>query len=114
LATLDIFEEDDVLMRNRARAEKMTQALSTLANHPQVKHFRNRGMIWAFDAVIQDAAEAATFSRRFFSAALQQELLVRPIGTTVYLMPPYILENEETELLATRTASVFGQVMKEA
>ena len=36
-------------------------------------------MIWAFDAVLDHAA-AATFSRRFFTTALEHELLLRPIG----------------------------------
>ena len=69
-------------------------------------------MIWAFDAVIDDAAKAASFSRRFFAEALQQELLLRPIGRTVYLMPPYILDDEETALLAARTQAVFDKVVE--
>ena len=70
-------------------------------------NFRNKGMLWAFDAVGADAA----FSRRFFSAALEHELLLRPIGNTVYLMPPYILSDDEIALLAARTHAVFDQVM---
>jgi adenosylmethionine-8-amino-7-oxononanoate aminotransferase len=107
LATLAIFEEDDVLNRNRERGDRLTAALQPLAAHPKVKHFRRRGMIWAFDAVTDDA----TFSRRFFATALEHELLLRPIGRTVYLMPPYILDDEETGLLAERTLAVFEQVM---
>lgn len=112
LATLTIFTEDDVLNRNRERASRLTQALQPLATHAKVRHFRQRGMIWAFDAAIDDPALLASFSRRFFSAALEQELLLRPIGNTVYLMPPYILDDDEISLLATRTLSVFEQVIK--
>ncbi len=111
LATLAIFEEDDVLNRNRERAEKMRAALAPLVAHPQVSHFRQRGMIWAFDAVVDDPAQAATFSRRFFTEALQNELLLRPIGRTVYLMPPYILDDEEIAGLASRTQAVFEKVI---
>jgi adenosylmethionine-8-amino-7-oxononanoate aminotransferase len=111
LATLAIFDEDDVLNRNRARAARLTEALSPLATHPRVRNFRSRGMIWAFDAVVDDAAAAATFSRRFFTEALEHELLLRPIGRTVYLMPPYILDDEEIALLASRTQTVFDRVV---
>jgi adenosylmethionine-8-amino-7-oxononanoate aminotransferase len=114
LATLDIFEQDEVLSRNRDWALYFTESLAPLIRHPKVAHFRQRGMIWAFDAVIDDAAKVATFSRRFFTAALQQELLLRPIGRTVYLMPPYVLNEQETHHLATRTLQVFEQVMGEA
>jgi adenosylmethionine-8-amino-7-oxononanoate aminotransferase len=111
LATLAIFDEDDVINRNGERAERLTAALIPLAQHKKVQHFRQRGMIWAFDAVIEDAAAAATFSRRFFSAALEQELLMRPIGRTVYMMPPYVLNDDEMDGLAARTLKVFEQVI---
>jgi adenosylmethionine-8-amino-7-oxononanoate aminotransferase len=112
LATLAIFREDDVLNRNKRRAESLTAALAPLAQDERVRHFRQRGMIWAFDAVETDPTRAATFSRRFFAAALENELLLRPIGTTVYLMPPYVLDEDETALLAARTRKVFDQVMQ--
>lgn len=110
LATLAIFEEDDVLNKNRLRAARLSAALAPLARHAQVKNFRQCGMIWAFDAVLDDAA-AADFSRRFFTTALEHELLLRPIGNTVYMMPPYILNDEEIEILAVGTRTVFEKVM---
>ncbi len=117
LATLEIFESDDVLVQNRVKAEAITQALQPLAQHAQVKHFRQQGMMWAFDAVFdgtKDEQAAKTFSRRFFTQALQEELLLRPIGNTVYLMPPYILNQEEISLVGERMLKVFNHVMGEA
>ena len=99
LATLDIFKQDDVIQNNRARAKRMTVAAQPLAAHPRVRRFRNTGMIWALEV---DGADAS-FSRRLFEAALVREVLLRPIGTTVYFMPPYILSDAEMDLLATRT-----------
>jgi adenosylmethionine---8-amino-7-oxononanoate aminotransferase len=112
LATLQIFKDDNVLQNNKLRAAALTAALSPLAEHERVRHFRQAGMIWAFDAVEPDAARAATFSRRFFSCALENELLLRPIGRTVYLMPPYILSHEEMAGLAERTRLVFESVIE--
>jgi adenosylmethionine-8-amino-7-oxononanoate aminotransferase len=112
LATLEIFKEDDVLAGNLVRAEMLSQALRPLATHSKVKHFRQQGMIWAFDAQVDDPQLAATFSRRFFASALKHELLLRPIGTTVYLMPPYILSDADTGLLAERLQTVFDEVMQ--
>ncbi|MBI3711654.1 MAG: aminotransferase class III-fold pyridoxal phosphate-dependent enzyme [Burkholderiales bacterium] len=113
LATLEIFESDDVLAQNRVKAAAITQALQPLAQHGQVKHFRQQGMMWAFDAVVDNDA-AKTFSRRFFTRALQEELLLRPIGNTVYFMPPYIVNQEEISLVGERMLKVFNQVMGES
>jgi adenosylmethionine-8-amino-7-oxononanoate aminotransferase len=103
LATLDIFEDDNVLVANRVRSARLSMALEPLAQHKRIRHARNRGMIWAFDAIDADP----TFARRFFAEATRQELLLRPIGSTVYLMPPYILSDEEIDGLAARTLAVF-------
>ena len=107
LATLDIFDEDDVIVNNRERARKLGDALAKVAQHPSVGKVRQRGMICAFD-VTPDVA--AGFSRRFFAEALKHELLLRPIGTTVYWMPPYVLSDEEMVLLGDRTLEVLEKV----
>jgi len=112
LATLAIFEEDDVLAGNLVRAEKLSQALKPFTTHSKVKHFRQQGMIWAFDAQVDDLQLAATFSRRFFASALKHELLLRPIGTTVYVMPPFILSDADNALLAERLHTVFDEVIR--
>jgi adenosylmethionine-8-amino-7-oxononanoate aminotransferase len=36
------------------------------------------------------------FAREMFSNSLDQGILIRPIGNTIYVMPPYILSSEET------------------
>ena len=94
LATLDIFAEDDVLAANCQRSATIDRHLTALASHPCVSAYRHRGMIFAFD-VNSDLG----FSHRFQQAALDREVLLRPIGNTVYLMPPYIIEPPEIEHL---------------
>ena len=107
LATLQIFEEDNVLEANKVKAARLTAALQPLAQHKQVRNFRQRGMIWAFDAI----GATPDFSRRFFATAVEHELLMRPIGATVYMMPPYILSDDEIDGLAANTLAVFDKTM---
>jgi adenosylmethionine-8-amino-7-oxononanoate aminotransferase len=111
LATLQIFRDDDVIEKNRETATRLMLAMAPLLDHPRVTNFRQRGMILAFDAVEPDSARAATFARRFFTSAVENELLLRPIGRTVYLMPPYVLGEEEIAGLAARTRTVFESVI---
>jgi adenosylmethionine-8-amino-7-oxononanoate aminotransferase len=65
LATLAIFAEDDVLAQNRRKAQMFADAFAPLRDDPRVRHVRQQGMIFAFDAIVDDAEKAATFSRRF-------------------------------------------------
>ena len=107
LAVLDIFESEDVIARNREAAARMTQACAAIAAHPRVRHFRTQGMIWAFDV----AHAPPGFARRYFQAALERELLLRPIGNTVYFMPPYVLGPAEQHLLADGALAALDAVL---
>ncbi|MBS1219748.1 MAG: adenosylmethionine--8-amino-7-oxononanoate aminotransferase [Proteobacteria bacterium] len=91
LAVLDIFEQDGIIATNRNRAKEFTALLEPVRIHPRVRHFRHLGMIWAFDV----AGAYSGFARRFGQSALDQGVLLRPIGNTVYCMPPYVVGEEE-------------------
>lgn len=112
LATLDIFEQDNVLQANRMLADKVNAVLAPLAMHERVRHFRQRGMIWAFDVDLP--AGDRRFARRFFEQALRHGLLLRPIGHTVYVMPPYVLDDEALAHLAAQLPRVLHASLEEA
>ncbi|MDP2783153.1 MAG: adenosylmethionine--8-amino-7-oxononanoate transaminase [Sulfurimicrobium sp.] len=105
LATLDIFEQDRVIEANRAKGEYLTQVAQPLREHPRVKNFRHTGMIWAFEV----ASDKPHFSRAFYHLALQHELLLRPMGNTVYFMPPYVISHEEIDFLVAGTLKILEQ-----
>jgi adenosylmethionine---8-amino-7-oxononanoate aminotransferase len=96
LATLQIFRDDDVIAQNRVKAAAMNPLFAPLMAHPRIKNWRQRGMIWAFDVI--DAP--AGFAQKYFQNALSAGVLLRPVGNTVYFMPPYIIDLNQTEQLA--------------
>jgi len=104
LAVLDLFRDNEVLDANRASAAMLDELARPLAAHPRVAHFRRLGMIWAFDMAI----ERDDFARWFTAEALRREMLLRPIGRTVYWMPPYCLAQDEMEILASRTLEIVA------
>lgn len=107
LATLDLFVENETLARNRRFAEQFTSLLQPLAQQPRARHFRHCGMIWAVDIETTDPA----FRPRFYREALQREILLRPLGTTLYFMPPYILDAEQAALLAERAVAALDAAL---
>jgi adenosylmethionine---8-amino-7-oxononanoate aminotransferase len=105
LAVLDIFRDDDVVAANRLRASRWRQLLAPVAAHRAVRNFRQCGMIFAFEV----ATAHEDFAPWWFREALARELLVRPIGRTVYFMPPYIVTDDAMQLLATRTIDLLDR-----
>lgn len=108
LAVLDLFRDNDVLAANRASAAKLDELARPLAAHPKVRNFRRLGMIWAFEVVEGQSGERDNFARWFAGEALKREMLLRPIGRTVYWMPPYCLGQDEMEILASRTLEIVA------
>jgi adenosylmethionine-8-amino-7-oxononanoate aminotransferase len=106
LATLDIFARDDVLAVNRGKAAYLNGIAAPLREHRAVSNWRNTGMIWAFEV---DAPQPG-FARRCFALGLENELLLRPVGNTIYFMPPYIIDEPEMELLVDRTLHIVDEL----
>jgi len=104
-ATLALFREQPVLERNRATAARMAAAVEHLRDHPHVADIRQRGMILAIE-LVRDKARRTPFpwqerrGLRIYRHALERGVLLRPLGTTIYFMPPYVIEPEEIQLLA--------------
>ena len=97
LATLDIFEQDNIIKANLAKTNYLNSATQLLMSHPKVNNFRNCGMIWAFEV----ETDNPNFSGKFFQIALNLGLVLRPLGNTVYFMPPYIISEQEMDFLVT-------------
>jgi adenosylmethionine-8-amino-7-oxononanoate aminotransferase len=103
LAVLDIFRDDDVIAANLAKVLRWDAIMAPLAAHPRVRGWRRCGMIIAFEV---DTART-DFAHWFFGEALARGLLLRPIGETVYFMPPYIVTDAEMAMLADYTAQIL-------
>lgn len=113
LAMLDLMDKGAVLARNRERSDaiwkQLGSALSGFRHAGLVRHLRRQGMIFAFDV---DAAHAgARFAERFHLAAREHGLLLRPIGNTVYLMPPYVIDADEIAYLVAGTLAALQDLI---
>ena len=100
LAVLDRFERHELLSTNRLRSAQLAEALSPLHHDHRLEHLRQQGTIVAFD--VKPAFAVGRFAERFHLAGRANGLLIRPIGRTVYLMPPYVLDEELIAWLAAR------------
>ena len=102
LATLDIFEQDDVISKNQSLSRHMFDATRRFEEHPHVAEVRQTGMITAIE-MVQDKATREPFpweerrGLRVYQHGLQREVLLRPLGNVVYFMPPYVITPEQID-----------------
>ncbi|ANV98423.1 adenosylmethionine--8-amino-7-oxononanoate transaminase [Helicobacter enhydrae] len=90
-ATLDIFESEQILQNNAKKHLFITELFGQLQCFACVSNFRSLGMVFAFELDL-DIPRAGFV---FYSLALQHGLILRPLGNTIYFMPPYIITQEE-------------------
>ncbi|HUN00151.1 MAG TPA: adenosylmethionine--8-amino-7-oxononanoate transaminase [Halothiobacillus sp.] len=111
LATLDLFEQNQVIANNHARSTLIETLLIPLRQHPHLKHVRRQGMIIAMDLCASNGHPFPRSERRgqrAYRHALDAGVLLRPLGDTLYWMPPYILTDSEWQMLATATLNAVN------
>jgi adenosylmethionine-8-amino-7-oxononanoate aminotransferase len=91
LATLDIFEHENILEKNNLLSAHLSKCLENLKDDPHVHHIRQLGMIAAFDMIDNNNRRGL----KVYQYALEHEMLIRPIGQTIYFMPPYVISTDE-------------------
>lgn len=102
-ATLDLFEQSDVIGNNRMLGQTMEDAVADLREHPNVADIRRSGMILAIELAQTDGTPfdwQQRRGRRAYAAALDAGVLLRPLGEVIYFMPPYVITPDEIGQMA--------------
>ncbi len=92
-ATLDIFENENILKKNREKIAFIASELNRFKELEEVISIRQTGMIAAVE--LKEYPISFRVSLRIFEYALKKGVILRPLGSVIYVMPPYIISNEE-------------------
>ena len=105
LATIEIFQQNNIIEKNKALADCMSKETAYLSDHPHVSEVRQTGMIVAIE-MIKNKPTRTPYpwqERRGFKVyqyALTKGVLIRPLGNVIYFMPPYIITEEQLQYIA--------------
>jgi len=92
-ATLDIFENENIIEKNRQKAAYMAQELKRFTKLDNVLEVRQTGMVCAVELEGYKAEER--IGLKVYEYGLKHGVLLRPLGHIVYFMPPYIITEDE-------------------
>jgi adenosylmethionine-8-amino-7-oxononanoate aminotransferase len=102
LANLGVWQTEPVMQRITALSAAHAKALDRFRDDRRFRNVRQLGTIAALDLVVHDAGYLADIGPRLYEYFLARNLLVRPLGNTIYLMPPYC--STEAEIAAVYDA----------
>jgi adenosylmethionine-8-amino-7-oxononanoate aminotransferase len=105
VANLAIWREEDVIGRIAELSAAMAERLARLGAHRAFANPRQLGVIAAIDLVADDAGYLSDLAPRLRSFFLDHGLLLRPLGNTIYIMPPYCLDADQLDRLFTALAA---------
>ena len=94
-ATLDIFENENVINKNKEKALYMADRLNSFKSLKNVKEVRQTGMVCAIE--LKGYTSEERIGLRVYNYALEQGVFLRPLGHVIYFMPPYIITDEEID-----------------
>jgi len=108
-ANLQIWRDEPVLERVAALAGRQEERLARFHDDARFSGVRRLGTITALDIKVPDAgylANVALELGQFFQA---RGLLLRPLGNTIYVLPPYCVTAAELDLVYDAILEAAGK-----
>jgi adenosylmethionine-8-amino-7-oxononanoate aminotransferase len=102
VASLELWQTQETQTQISDLAQRQAKQLARLAGEDLIINPRQCGTIAAFDIKQEDPGYLAQVGPELYDFFLSRGVLLRPLGNTLYVMPPYcILENELNDIYAS-------------
>ena len=96
-ANLAIWEEEPVLEGVALLAGRQAERLARIAGNPVVENPRQLGTIAAFEVRAPVSGYLSGIGPRLMAFCRERDVLLRPLGNTVYVMPPYCIDEADLD-----------------
>jgi adenosylmethionine-8-amino-7-oxononanoate aminotransferase len=98
-ANLEVWREEPVMGRIGELARRQGEHIARLRSNPRIAAARQLGTIAAFDVASADAGYLASVGPHLYGRLIAAGVLLRPLGNTLYVMPPYCITAAELDLV---------------
>jgi adenosylmethionine-8-amino-7-oxononanoate aminotransferase len=119
LASLRVFEDEEVLDHLPAKIDRLARHLRRIAEHANVGDVRQRGLIAAIELVKDRRAHEPLaweekWGLRVCQAAMRHGVWLRPLGNVLVIMPPLAIAAEEIDQIGTAVERGIEEVFIDA
>lgn len=102
LASMDLFDTTQVMDSVERISAKHIQFLNKIQKHAVVKNSRATGTILAIELITSDETNYLNAVRKqIYNFFLSKNILLRPIGNVIYILPPYCITDDELDFVYT-------------
>lgn len=107
LANLKLWDDPQTRERITSLCAMQERALAPFRDNPRFENVRRCGTITAMDLKVGDAGYLAGIGPKLLTHFNRQDILLRPLGNTIYVMPPYCVTLQDIE-------RVYGAIIEAA
>lgn len=109
-ANLAIWRDEPVLDRISALCEKQARHLAAIEMHPAVRNARICGTLIALELLDPEGVYLSAVGQTLLACFREMGVLLRPLGNTIYVMPPYCIGDADLEAIYAAIASAVDQL----
>lgn len=111
-ASLDLFEDGSLLQRVVRLGDQMRNRIDSLRTYRHVGEVRQIGGVLAVELVESKETRSAggyldRVGPELYARFIERGVLLRPLGNVVYLMPPYVISDDETDWVLDEIETVL-------
>ncbi len=106
-ANLKIWHDEATDEKIKNLVSMQSAQLKTLQNHPLIRNLRQCGTITAFEVCQKEQGYLSSLAQPLYHYFLSHDILLRPLGDTIYVLPPYCISQTQLE----RITSVVGEAL---
>lgn len=111
LAAVDLLLSE-VMQENVARVNRSHRRFEQRLKGKKVKNVRVLGVILAFELDLDGAHDYyGSLRNRLYRFFIEKDIVLRPVGNTVYLLPPYTISDESLETIYAAVLEAIDAVV---
>ncbi|WP_020593800.1 adenosylmethionine--8-amino-7-oxononanoate transaminase [Kiloniella laminariae] len=97
LASMELLQQKETRDSLKRIEQAHHRGLDYLRDLPQTRHHRVTGTVAAFDAVVDDGGYTSSLGGELKKWFWDRDMLIRPLGNVLYLLPPYCITDEQID-----------------
>jgi adenosylmethionine-8-amino-7-oxononanoate aminotransferase len=108
LASINLYESEFIQAQLKMLTTSHLAFVKELNQNEKVKNPRTMGPILAFEVVAENDGYYGNLRNKLYAFFIDKGFIIRPVGNTIYILPPYITSQEALE----KIYSVLREVLK--
>lgn len=109
-ASFDLLVSEDCQQRIIAISNAHRAFVNRMKDHPKLERVASLGTVLSMAVTVEDSGYSSSIRDRMYFHFLSKDLLLRPLGNVLYLLPPYVTSIDQLEVVYAEIESFLQEL----